>query len=87
MKKIVFQLPFTCSKLTIEILVQEGNSVPILPIKIPERRPLTRKHYTVVNGRCSSVFTVNFETDFTPCCTVSVVDFEQFNVTEKTAYI
>ena len=40
-----------------------------LTIKIPERR----------QGRRSGIFIVNFEHNFTPCSSVSIVHFEQVN--------
>ena len=62
------QLTFTCSNSTIKTL-EKGVKCSTLTIKTPERR----------QWRHSDVFIVNFK-HFTPFSRVSIVDFEQVNV-------
>ena len=63
----IIQPAITCSKLTIRTLEQEVKICSKLTIKTPERR----------QWRHSGVFIVNFEHIFTPCSSVSSVNFEQ----------
>ena len=60
------QTAFTCSKLTIETLEQGVKCVRKLTIETWERRQWCHSH----------VFIVNCRTYFTPCSSVSIVNFE-----------